>query len=243
MAMQTFLAPIRPDKLDDHKRFVRDIAAKSTEHAASRKRLGLEMERAYYQKMPAGNTILVVHIEGAGADSFFQNMAQSDSPYDRWFKEHIADIHGMDLQGALPKLPRMAYLLDTEVPKNEKATAFCTLLPADEVDAWWDFNRQVQARKPELKTSRERAGITRECVFLAETTAMGPCVLTYLEGVNSMAESSLMKSDMPFDRWCVDNLNQLHGMDFRKDVNLLKTDCALDWSLRRGVTMAAAART
>jgi hypothetical protein len=240
MGMLTFLAPIRPGKLDEHKRFIRDIAAKSNDHTTSRKRMGLDLERAYYQKMPDGNFMLVVHVEGAGAESFLKTMLDADTPYDRWFRERIADIHGMDLRAGIPALPKLINVLDTDVPKNAKATAYCSQLPPDDVQPWLDFMRQVQARRPEHKSSRERVGISRECVHLAEDTPIGPCVLVYMEGVNSLAESELMKSDHPFDRWFIDNISHLHGINFRTEVANLKNDCALDWSVQRGVTIVAA---
>jgi hypothetical protein len=227
MGTVTFLAPIT--HLDDHKRLCQDMMARPEDHARSRHDLGIDKERAYYQRMPDGSTGLIVHLEGSGAEEMMQHLANSMDPYDRWFRERIADVHGMNLAEGVPPMPKPAVLLDTAASKNQRSTAFAAPLPADEVDDFWHFTKELRARQPEHKASREQAGITRECVHLGETP-QGPMVLAYFEGISSLARSGLLQSESAFDRWFFDRVGRLHHVDFRKVAAQMDNTIALDWS-------------
>ncbi len=227
MDMLTFAVPIT--RLDEHKRFCLDMQARPTDHAKSRRDLGIVMERAFYQRMPDGGTLLVVHVVGPGAEQMMERMVESDSPYDRWFVDRVKDVHGIDVRAGLPAMPKFMYALETAAPKNRRSTAFAAPLPPEQVEPWGQFIRECRARQPEHKGSRERVGISLETVHLADTP-MGPLVLIYLEGVNDLASSGLLEQDTPFDRWFVGQISHLHGVDFRKVARQMDNPLALDWS-------------
>lgn len=235
MDMLTFAVPIT--RLDEHKRFCQDMQGKSADHAKSRRDLGLVKERAFYQRMPDGRMLLVVHVEGPGAEQMMERMVESVSSYDRWFVERVKDVHGIDLREGLPEMPKFAYSLETGAPKSQRSTAFAAPLPPEQVDAWRQFIRECRARQPEHRGSRERVGISLETEHLADTP-MGPMVLVYLEGVNDLASSGLLQQDTPFDRWFLGQINRLHGVDFRKMALQMDNAVALDWSDGKFQTVA-----
>lgn len=227
MGMLTFFVPIT--RLDEHKRFCQDMMSRPADHARSRQDLGIEKERAFYQRMPDGSTGLVVHLEGRGAEDMMQRIATSESPYDRWFRERVTDVHGIDLRAGIPPLPKFAYVLDTAVAKNQRSLAFAAPIAQDDVDDWWHFTKELRARQPEHKASRERVGITRECVHLGDTP-QGPVALVYFEGISSLAKSGLLQQDSAFDRWFTTRINRLHHVDFRMVATQMDNPVALDWS-------------
>ena len=66
----------------------------------SRKRLGITREAVWIQATPAGD-VAVVYVESDDVEVAYKDMAVSQEPFDRWFREHVLDVHGIDLQNGL----------------------------------------------------------------------------------------------------------------------------------------------
>ena len=66
------------------------------DHEASRQRLGITAEQVWLQSTPGGD-VAVVRLETADLARAFEGMATSDDPFDRWFREHVLDVHGLDV--------------------------------------------------------------------------------------------------------------------------------------------------
>jgi hypothetical protein len=43
----------------------------------------------------------VVYVESDDVEVAYKDMAVSQEPFDRWFREHVLDVHGIDLQNGL----------------------------------------------------------------------------------------------------------------------------------------------
>ena len=95
MASFAFPAPVRPGQTDHLRQFIDEMRRRSDEHAASRRRAGITVERAWLHETPMG-PLVVVYVEGEDLGSFFKRAAESDDPFDRWFIEQIGQIHGID---------------------------------------------------------------------------------------------------------------------------------------------------
>src|SRR6476646_6284831 len=67
-------------------------------------RLGLHEHRAFLQPLPDGSYLVLVMVEGPGADTFLASAGQSDHEFDRWFIASVSDLHGIDPTGPLPPL-------------------------------------------------------------------------------------------------------------------------------------------
>lgn len=67
------------------------------------RRVGLTAERWYLQQTPQGELILVV-LEG-DPQGAMAKLGASDHPFDRWFKEQVREIHGVDFNEPLPGPP------------------------------------------------------------------------------------------------------------------------------------------
>jgi hypothetical protein len=55
------------------------------------------------QKTPDGD-VAVVYLEADDLQRAFTGMGASDDPFDRWFREHCLDVHGIDLKAGFPYL-------------------------------------------------------------------------------------------------------------------------------------------
>ncbi len=98
--MQTiaFAAPLLPGKTDADREALASCAHgdRRAEHEASRKRAGITREAVWIQSTPGGDVAVVV-IEAPDIQAAMGALASSDEPFDNWFREHIRDVHGMDL--------------------------------------------------------------------------------------------------------------------------------------------------
>jgi hypothetical protein len=102
-----FAAPLLPGttSLDREEMLSCWHGDRSDEHSASRERLGITREAVWIQPTPAGD-LAVVLIEATDLGQAMFGIATSQEPFDVWFRQHLATVHGLDLtQGmTLPEL-------------------------------------------------------------------------------------------------------------------------------------------
>ncbi len=104
--MVSFTVPILPGKLDSWREFIRTLARdRLDEYEKSRRRAGISREITWLQRTPQGE-IAIVHIETKNVGKTLAEFAQSEEPFDVWFRQQFLDIHGLDLSTPLqrPKL-------------------------------------------------------------------------------------------------------------------------------------------
>ena len=85
---------------------------------------------------------------------------------------------------------------------------------AGKVEAWRRFCQELSGfrRKP-YEASRQRLGITRERLALVDT-AFGATSVTTLEAPDvARALGKIIASDLPFDVWYRERLQELHGIN------------------------------
>ena len=66
------------------------------DHDESRRRLGITREAVWIQPTPAGDMAIVL-IESPDLGTALHGIATSARPFDVWFRQHLATVHGMDL--------------------------------------------------------------------------------------------------------------------------------------------------
>jgi steroid delta-isomerase-like uncharacterized protein len=97
VATVTFAAPILPGKLEAWRRFTQEIqGSRGKEHAESRRGLGMTREVSYLQQTPQGD-LAIISFEANDPGRAFLGLATGDSPFDRWFREKVLELHGLDL--------------------------------------------------------------------------------------------------------------------------------------------------
>jgi hypothetical protein len=102
--------PVPAEKLDQWHAWIDELnGPKKAEFEASNARNGLTSHRAWLQKNPDGTHVVIALHEGPQADTYLENLAASQDPFDHWFLGSLADAHGMDPAGPLPA-PAKQYL-------------------------------------------------------------------------------------------------------------------------------------
>ena len=87
-------------------------------------------------------------------------------------------------------------------------------IKSGKVEAWRRFCQQMSGSRQQLyKASRLRLGITRERLALV-TTAYGSAAVTTIEAPDvGRALSQIIGSDLPFDLWYREQVQELHGIN------------------------------
>jgi hypothetical protein len=77
----------------------------------ARRRAGIIREAVWIQRAPAGD-IAVVYLEADDLGAAFTLLGVSDAPFDRWFRDHVRQVHGIDLERRWPD-PELVLDFDT----------------------------------------------------------------------------------------------------------------------------------
>ena len=98
-----FAAPLLPGKTDADREALASCASgdRRADHEASRERAGITREAVWIQSTPGGDVAVVV-IESDDIQAAMGALATSEEPFDVWFRDHIRDVHGMDLAEESP---------------------------------------------------------------------------------------------------------------------------------------------
>ena len=103
--MSVILAPIVEGKLQAWKDWAGELSGQEFEDFNSR--YGLTRHAAWLAETPAGPMVIALH-EGPGANDLMPKLAASEKEYDRWFRDKLKEVHGMDIAQPPPgPLPEM----------------------------------------------------------------------------------------------------------------------------------------
>ena len=95
--------PIVRGKEEEWRRFAQEL--KETyprEYEDLRRRLGIRAERVWLVQEACGEVALVC-AEVEAPEEVIRRLAASEEPFDAWFKEKLAELHGYDLDGPHPR--------------------------------------------------------------------------------------------------------------------------------------------
>jgi hypothetical protein len=79
----------------------------------ARRRAGVTKETVWIQATPTGD-LAVIYLEADDLDAAFSTIGGSGEPFDRWFRDHIEDVHGISLADGVPT-PELILDYDCEV--------------------------------------------------------------------------------------------------------------------------------
>jgi hypothetical protein len=71
------------------------------EFERSRRNAGITREAVYVQSTVSGDFV-VVYWEAEDIVAAFKTLATSDDPFDRWFRDHVRDVHGVNVEDGFP---------------------------------------------------------------------------------------------------------------------------------------------
>ena len=103
--MQTigFIAPLLPGKTETDRAAMISCwrGERRQDYEASRRRLGITREAVFIQPTPNGD-VAVVYWEADDIETALTGLATSDDPFDAWFRDHVRDVHGMNVEDGFP---------------------------------------------------------------------------------------------------------------------------------------------
>jgi hypothetical protein len=102
--------PIAPGKVEAWRRFCQELGgARRQTYEASRRRLGITRERLGLVETPFGSAALTT-IDARDLGQALGQVMTSDLPFDRWYRERIQELQGVEQTryGLLSERPPLA---------------------------------------------------------------------------------------------------------------------------------------
>lgn len=79
----------------------------------ARRRAGVTKETVWIQATPVGD-LAVIYLEADDLDAALATIGGSGEPFDRWFRDHVAEVHGISLADGL-SMPELILDYDSGV--------------------------------------------------------------------------------------------------------------------------------
>jgi hypothetical protein len=115
MASLSIAFPIQPDRFEQARRWGREkMGPRKADLTESNQHVGLVRESWHLQQTPNG-AVLILSCEGADLAAMFAAYAAADGPYERWEKQEIQELTGVDLSKPVPG-PAPETLVDWHQP-------------------------------------------------------------------------------------------------------------------------------
>ena len=107
-----FAVPLRPGKTETDRLAMESCwhGERKAAYQDARRRAGITRESVWIQATPHGD-LAVAYLEADDLGAAFKLIGTSDEPFDRWFRDHVRDVHGLSLEEGFP-LPEQ--ILDLE---------------------------------------------------------------------------------------------------------------------------------
>ncbi|ONI71636.1 hypothetical protein BWI15_15865 [Kribbella sp. ALI-6-A] len=98
-----FIAPLLPGKTETDRVAMTSCwrGERKEAYERSRRRLGITREAVFIQPTPNGD-VAVVYWEADDVGAALKGMAASDDPFDEWFRDHVREVHGVNLEDGFP---------------------------------------------------------------------------------------------------------------------------------------------
>jgi hypothetical protein len=114
--------PIVAGKVEAWRRFCQELSGSRRQmYEASRHRLGITRERLALVETAFGSAA-VTTLEAPDVDRALGQIIASKLPFDRWYREQVRELHGIDLAGY------EQFLQQTPLPSNQELIFEWTLL-------------------------------------------------------------------------------------------------------------------
>jgi hypothetical protein len=98
LTQTTFALPIPADRVEAVRAFVVELLGpRRAEFERSWRDKGITQETAWLQQTPEGALVLV-SMEAEDLPRAFAELAVSDSEFDRWYRQRVLEIYGVDLR-------------------------------------------------------------------------------------------------------------------------------------------------
>lgn len=98
-----FAAPLLPGKTTIDRLALEScwLGSRREAHQDARRRAGITKESVWLQSTPIGD-LAVVYIEADDISAALAALGGSPEPFDRWFRGHVHEVHGISLEDGFP---------------------------------------------------------------------------------------------------------------------------------------------
>lgn len=194
--------PALPGKTaEDLKTISDEFMRRPDEYLESRRRKGVTLERACLQTTPMGMFVVAYIESDRDPAALFAELAQSDLPIDKYFRDSVKELHGVDLTqpAAGPPPATVGEWVDPDATERGAGMTFTAPLVPEKVDEGREWASQTFSSQG-MTDSRRALGETVEVVTVVQTP-QGPVAAVYLEGNDPQeANRRFAASTTPFDR-------------------------------------------
>ena len=110
MASMAFVAPTLPGGTEKLRLLAQELqGVRKSEYEGLQRRSRVTREEWFIQSTPQGDMV-IVYMEGEDLKQTFQDLADSQEPFDLWFKEQAKSVHGIDFnQPPSAPVPELVY--------------------------------------------------------------------------------------------------------------------------------------
>jgi hypothetical protein len=92
-----FALPVLPGKEDLDRETLNQMSGeRREEYEAAAREAGISRQIVWHHQTPDG-TVAVVYIEADDPIAALGKFGSSDEPFNRWFREQMKDVHGIDI--------------------------------------------------------------------------------------------------------------------------------------------------
>ena len=98
-----FAVPLLPGKTDIDRAVMTSCwrGERQAAHEEAQRRFGVTRYAVFIQHTPGGD-VAVVYMEADDIENALKGMATSQEPFDRWFRDHVREVHGIDVEDGFP---------------------------------------------------------------------------------------------------------------------------------------------
>lgn len=91
------IIPVMPNKEEAWRRFMQELEGSQSEAFKSWcVQLNLHVEQVWLNEA-SGGTAVIVNLTISNSEVVLEQLAQISTPFDRWFRQQILTLHGLDL--------------------------------------------------------------------------------------------------------------------------------------------------
>jgi hypothetical protein len=119
--MKAMAVPLPSEKMEAWKTWMREChGPRREEFDDFNERMELTLHRAWLTQGPQGNLVIVV-LDGPGAEDYLERLATSQEPFDQWFREQASQFHEIDFS-KVSEVPSAELFMDWRAPKYVEAS-------------------------------------------------------------------------------------------------------------------------
>lgn len=102
MTALTIFLPLLPGKQEAWRQFCQALqGSRCRDYTAWREQMGITQEEAWLSQTTQGDLVRI-HLHVEHPEQVLAELARSHRPFDRWLRQHLLELYGLDLGQLIP---------------------------------------------------------------------------------------------------------------------------------------------